>query len=79
MSNGTDDQQYCCAAGVCCGGDDSYLQRDALAKWIDAHTDGPRTSQQIAAAILEGFDLLPKGTIDLTRVLKLARRFPYAS
>jgi hypothetical protein len=81
MSNGDDTQQQCCAIGVCCGGDDDLKRRQAVAQILRDHLgSAPPTLDHVAEAILEAWDLVPKGwgfSTVLTRTAAMARTFPY--
>ena len=82
MSNGNDNAETCCIIGVCCGGDDDHKRIHALASVLkqELGTPGPYTSQEVAAALIAHWDLVPKswGLRDLLlKTAKLARTFPY--
>ncbi len=82
MANGDDTLEYCCAASICCGGDDEHKRIEALAGIIKKGIGkpGPYTSAEVAAFIVEHFDLQPKSWgvgAALFKVATIARKFPY--
>lgn len=82
MANGDDTLEYCCIIQACCGGDDDHKRIETLAGVIKKQIGkpGPYTSHEVAAAIVEHFDIVPRsyglGAM-ITRIAQLARRFPY--
>ena len=61
-----------CVTQVCCS--PAQAQRSAAKAMVDAGLCDAKTAVGVAAWYEEYFDLLPKGTVNLTKVIELARQ-----
>lgn len=72
MGDGLSDPILNCVTQVCCS--PTQAQRSAAEVMVEAGLCDRATAVKIAAWYEEYFDLLPKGTVNLTKVIALARQ-----